>query len=58
MVELVRQCAALHRHGHRVVVVTSGAIAAGREKLNYPDLPPTISNKQMLAAVGQWVNVI
>ncbi|HHP5454999.1 TPA: glutamate 5-kinase, partial [Aeromonas veronii] len=22
MVELVRQCAALHRHGHRVVVVT------------------------------------
>ena len=29
MVELVRQCAALHRHGHRVVLVTSGAIAAG-----------------------------
>ncbi|WP_024872738.1 glutamate 5-kinase [Tolumonas lignilytica] len=53
MVELVRQCAALHRHGHQVVVVTSGAIAAGREKLGYPDLPPTMPNKQMLAAVGQ-----
>jgi len=53
MVELVRQCAALHRHGHRVVVVTSGAIAAGREHLGHPPLAPTLPNKQMLAAVGQ-----
>lgn len=53
MVELVRQCAALHRHGHRVVLVTSGAIAAGREHLGHPPLAPTLPNKQMLAAVGQ-----
>lgn len=53
MVELVRQCAALHRAGHQLVVVTSGAIAAGREKLGYPDIPPSMPNKQMLAAVGQ-----
>ncbi len=53
MVELVRQCAALQRNGHRVVVVTSGAIAAGRELLGHPSLAPTMPNKQMLAAVGQ-----
>jgi glutamate 5-kinase len=53
MVELVRQCAALHRAGHDVIVVTSAAIAAGRERLQYPDLPPTVTSKQMLAAVGQ-----
>ncbi|MGL5949266.1 MAG: glutamate 5-kinase [Aeromonas sp.] len=53
MVEIVRQCAALHHLGHRVVVVTSGAIAAGRELLGQPPLAPTLPNKQMLAAVGQ-----
>ena len=53
MVEIVRQCAVLHNQGHRVVVVTSGAIAAGKEHLNKPDIELTIANKQMLAAVGQ-----
>jgi len=33
MVELVRQCAQLHAAGHRIIIVTSGAIAAGREHL-------------------------
>ncbi|MCS3432450.1 glutamate 5-kinase [Klebsiella sp. BIGb0407] len=53
IVELVRQCAQLHADGHRIVIVTSGAIAAGREHLNYPELPATIASKQLLAAVGQ-----
>jgi glutamate 5-kinase len=53
MVEIVRQCAQLQNQGHRIVVVTSGAIAAGKEHLNLPDIVPTIANKQMLAAVGQ-----
>lgn len=53
LVELVRQCARLIRQGHQVVIVTSGAIAAGREHLNHPELANTIANKQMLAAVGQ-----
>lgn len=53
IVELVRQCAQQHAVGHRIVIVTSGAIAAGREHLDYPDLPPTIAAKQLLAAVGQ-----
>ncbi len=53
MVELVRQCAELKKQGHRVVMVSSGAIAAGREHLGYPALPHAISSKQLLAAVGQ-----
>lgn len=53
MVEIVRQCAHLHNLGHQIIVVTSGAIAAGKEHLNMMDIAPTIANKQMLAAVGQ-----
>ena len=42
--------------GCEVIVVTSGAIAAGRERLDHPTLPPTVAAKQMLAAVGQsWL---
>jgi glutamate 5-kinase len=53
MVELARQCAVLHRQGRDVIVCTSGAIMAGRERLGFPDLPDTVTNKQMFAAVGQ-----
>lgn len=53
IVELVRQCAQAQAMGHRIIIVTSGAIAAGREHLNYPQLPATIASKQLLAAVGQ-----
>ncbi|PMG78748.1 glutamate 5-kinase [Shewanella sp. 10N.286.51.B7] len=53
MVELARQISALVRSGVEVVLCTSGAIAAGREHLQYPELPDDIPNKQLLAAVGQ-----
>lgn len=53
MVELARQMAALMKSGVEVVLCTSGAIAAGREHLGYPELPDTVANKQLLAAVGQ-----
>jgi glutamate 5-kinase len=53
MVEVARQCARLHAEGRDVIVVTSGAIAAGREMLGHPPLPATVATKQMLAAVGQ-----
>lgn len=36
-----------------MVVVSSGAIAAGRERLQFPRLPKEIPAKQMIAAVGQ-----
>ena len=53
MVELVRQMAQLHAQGHEITLVSSGAIAAGKERLAYPQLPKEIPAKQMLAAVGQ-----
>jgi glutamate 5-kinase len=53
MVDLVRQIAQLHSVGCEVILVSSGAIAAGRECLNNPQLSKDIPAKQMLAAVGQ-----
>jgi glutamate 5-kinase len=53
MVDLARQCAALHAQKCQVVLVSSGAMAAGREELGYPTLPKGVPAKQMLAAVGQ-----
>jgi glutamate 5-kinase len=53
MVDLVRQFALLRRSGAQVVLVTSGAQQAGRERLGYPRGPKSIPFKQMLAAVGQ-----
>lgn len=53
MVELARQCATLRQTGAEVVLCSSGAIAVGRERLGFPQLAPTLNNKQMLAAVGQ-----
>ncbi len=53
IIELVRQLADLHNGGRDILLVTSGAIAAGREWLNFPQLPKEIPTKQMLAAVGQ-----
>ncbi len=53
MVEVIRQLATLKQQKHRVVVVSSGAIAAGREVLKSPSLPEHLPAKQMLSAVGQ-----
>jgi glutamate 5-kinase len=53
MVELSRQFAVLHNQSKEITICSSGAIAFGRERLGFPDLPSTLSNKQMLAAVGQ-----
>src|SRR5258708_34866309 len=53
ILEIVRQAAQLVEAGHLVVVVSSGAIAAGREALNYPDLDRSVPARQMLSAVGQ-----
>ena len=53
IVELIRQCSYLHQNGHKIIIVTSGAIAAGREYLNFPNLPNTVASKQLLASVGQ-----
>ena len=53
LVDLVRQISQLSASGHQVVLVSSGAIAVGRERLGFPVLPKDIPAKQMLSAVGQ-----
>jgi len=53
VLELVRQAACIRKSGENVCLVSSGAIAAGKEVLAFPQLEKTIPAKQMLAAVGQ-----
>ncbi len=53
MLGIVQQAARLHQAGHEIVLVSSGAVAAGRERLNFPDFGRNVPTKQMLAAVGQ-----
>lgn len=53
MVELARQCAELCQQGKEIIICTSGAIAVGRHRLDFPDVANTVTNKQMFAAVGQ-----
>ena len=50
---LVRELAELHDRKKEIVVVSSGAVAAGMTKLGRKDKPKTIPEKQALAAVGQ-----
>ena len=53
LIELVRQCARLRASGIELLVVSSGAMAAGKEQMGFPELPPNVPAKQMLSAVGQ-----
>jgi glutamate 5-kinase len=53
MTDLVAQIAQLYKQGVEVVIVTSGAIAAGREELGLTKKAKGIALKQVLASVGQ-----
>ncbi len=53
MLEIVRVVHRLVEQHAKVILVSSGAMAAGRELLGYPDLPKDVRYKQMLASVGQ-----
>lgn len=50
---LARVLSDLGNAGHEVLLVSSGAIAAGRGKLHHADRPQTLQEKQAMAAVGQ-----
>jgi glutamate 5-kinase len=50
---LTREISELKRQGYEIVLVSSGAIAAGMEKLGYKTRPKSITQKQATAAVGQ-----
>lgn len=53
MLEIVQQVAHLHQAGHALLVVSSGAQAAGREHIQVPNLARSVPAKQMLSAIGQ-----
>jgi len=60
MLEIAQQIVHVREQGVRVVLVSSGAMAAGRERLRLDNskarLP--LPEKQMLAAVGQTLSLI
>ncbi|MBM4761907.1 glutamate 5-kinase [Bacillus sp. B15-48] len=51
----VRAVAKLRLEGHEVLMVSSGAVAAGFTRLGYPTRPVTLKGKQAAAAVGQSI---
>ena len=53
MEKLVRELADLHNAGKEVILVSSGAIGVGAEKMGIKAAPRTIPDKQALAAIGQ-----
>ena len=53
--QLVREIADLHNAGKEIIFVSSGAIAAGMNKLGVKIKPQTIPENQALAAIGQGV---
>jgi glutamate 5-kinase len=50
---LTKEISDLKHQGYEIVLVSSGAIAAGMEKLGYKTRPQAITQKQATAAVGQ-----
>ena len=53
MIDLVRQITALRAAGHEMLLVSSGAIFAGREAMGCRRRRKDIPFKQTLAAMGQ-----
>ena len=49
----VAALAKLKKAGHEIILISSGAVAAGFTVLGYPARPVTIAGKQAAAAVGQ-----
>ncbi|MCH4157703.1 MAG: glutamate 5-kinase [Acidaminococcaceae bacterium] len=53
--KLARELADLHNQGKEIILVTSGAVAVGVERLGLKSKPKTIPGKQAAAAVGQGI---
>jgi glutamate 5-kinase len=53
MATLVGQVARLHQQGREVIIVSSGAIAAGSQQLGFSKERRDIPSRQVMAAVGQ-----
>jgi len=55
--QYVKKIVELFQYEHEVVIVSSGAVAAGFHLLGYPTRPETIEGKQAAAAIGQGLLV-
>lgn len=53
MDKLTQVLSAIHNEGHEIILVSSGAIAVGVNKMRLPEKPREIRMKQATAAVGQ-----
>lgn len=53
MAELVDEVAALCDQGHQVLIVSSGAVAAGKAQVALPKTVDRVARRQVLSAVGQ-----
>src|SRR5215471_7047293 len=53
IVSLVAEIAALRRRRYEIVLVSSGAVAAGTARLGLRERPKTVPARQAAAAVGQ-----
>lgn len=53
MLGLVQQIAHLHNQGLQIVLVSSGAVATGRELFNSPKVDRSLPSKQTFASIGQ-----
>jgi glutamate 5-kinase len=52
---IVRQVAQLHKEGKEIILVSSGAVASGRQLLTLPKDKKDVPARQVMAAVGQHV---
>jgi glutamate 5-kinase len=53
--KLVRELADLANQGRELILVTSGAVGAGMDRMQLKEKPKSIPEKQALAAVGQGI---
>lgn len=53
--KLVRELADLANQGKQIILVSSGAVTAGMDRLGLKEKPKTIPQKQAAAAVGQGI---
>lgn len=51
--DISRQIKGLRQRGHSVILVTSGAVAAGRSIFKFPKKTDTVVQRQVLASLGQ-----
>ncbi len=53
MAHLVDQIAELHKENKKIILVSSGAVAAGRSMIKVNKKTDTVSSRQLLSSVGQ-----